>query len=191
MNHRVRGLVHEIHAHLAREHELGGETQKNLVPVVVHAVVHRHQIAVGGRLLHLADGAQDSNRLVDADVEIAIIARIIPEHAHGVMQLANDQRNLERVQMLAQAQACLALLLVGVHVLQFPAWRHVRVAGIHVVRLDGVVRRLQKLPLDIPESRADFHVNARQVLFRNAPNHLVLGHILTFENKRAIMVIEI
>lgn len=90
--------------------------------------------------------------------------------------------------MLAQAQARLALLLVGVHVLQLPARRHVRVAGTHVVRLDGVVRRLQKLPLDIPGSRADVHVNARQILFRNAPNQLVLGHILTFENERAIII---
>ena len=104
------------------------------------------------------------------------------------MQLAHDQRNLERVQMLAQAQAGLALLLVGIGVILLRAHRRARVAGTQVVRLDGVVGRLQKLPLDLFGSGAYVHVDARQIILCDLSNQLVLGHVLTCGNERAIII---
>ena len=130
----------------------------------------------------------DAIELVHADVEVVVAVRVIQADAHRVMQLAHNQRNLVRVQVLAQAQAGVSLLLVGVGVLLLRAHRRARVAGTQVVRLDGVVGRLQKLPLDIFGSRTYFHVDARQILLCDRSNQPVLGHVLTCGNKRAIII---
>lgn len=153
MYHGVLRVVHEVHAHLAGEHELRVEAEEHLVPVVVHAIVHSDKVTVMTTLDVRAHGTENRNRLVDAanrnravvaadeprqtvlgdvvgalvvagrlvdaDVEVAVVARILPEDAHRVMQLAHNQRNLVRVQVLAQAQAGVSRrLLVGIGVLQ-------------------------------------------------------------------------
>ena len=105
-----------------------------------------------------------------------------------MMQLAHNQRNLVRVQVLAQAQAGVSRLLVGIGVFQWRSDRRVRVAGTQVVRLDGVVGRLQKVPLDLFGSGAYVHVDARQIILCDRSNQLVLGHVLTCGNERAIII---
>lgn len=218
----VLRVVHEVHAHLAGEHEIRVETEEHLVPVVVHAIVHGDKVTVVTTLDVRAHGTENRNRLVDAanrnravvaadeprqtvlgdvvgalvvagrlvdaDVEVAVVARILPEDAHRVMQLAHNQRNLVRVQVLAQAQAGVSHLLVGIGLLLRRAHWRVRVAGTQVVRLDGVVGRLQKLPLDLFGSGAYVHVDARQILLCDRSNQLVLGHVLTCGNERAIII---
>ena len=130
----------------------------------------------------------DAIELVHADVEVVVAVRVIQTDAHRVMQLAHNQRNLVRVQVLAQTQAGVSLLLVGIGVLLLRAHRSARVAGTQVVRLDGVIGRLQKLPLNLFGSGAYVRVDARQILLCDLSNQLVLGHVLTCGNERAIII---
>ena len=86
--------------------------------------------------------------LVNADVEVAVVMRVVPKDAHRMVQLVQDDGNLQGMETRQALVALRALLMVGIGVLQLRAGCRVRVALAKVVRVDAAVRQRQKLELE-------------------------------------------
>ena len=86
--------------------------------------------------------------LINADVKVAVVMRVVPKDAHRMVQLVQDDGNLQGMETRQALVALRALLLVGIGVLQLRAGSCIRVALAKVVRVDAAVRQRQKLELE-------------------------------------------
>ena len=86
--------------------------------------------------------------LVNADIKVAVVMRVVPKDAHRMVQLVQDDGNLQGMETRQALVALRALLLVGIGVLQLRTGPRVRVALAKVVRVDAAVRQRQKLELE-------------------------------------------
>lgn len=143
----VRSVRIVVGADLGREHVLGAEVHERLVLVVVDAVVHRDEVAVGAARLHRCHGAEEG---------LALVHPALGDGRHGVADDALDVALVRRVHARVVA-------LVVVH----GDGAHVGAAAVRsaVVQADDVV-------LDHDEAR--HHVRCGRRQRRDARCHVLV-----------------
>lgn len=126
----------------------------------------------------IVDALVDPAGLVDADVEIAVIARVLPQHSLRVVKLADDERNLERMQPLQDLVPLGGGLLVGVPLGELCTGRRGLVLVSHVVRADALVRDRREVVLQRTRVRRVVRIELRQVRDGRRRQQVVVGNPL-------------
>ena len=150
--------------HASQGHRLvvrANQALQSLIPGVIASLV----LAVG---------------LVDSDIEVPLVLGLVPENAHAVVQLLNQNRNLQRVKRRQAAIACLWFLRIGITLALLSGRGHVLIRTSQVVLLDAIICNFKQLDLDGREIRRQICVDIRQIRQRHGLKQVVVRYGLTF-----------